>query len=114
MKARVVFESAIKADPQDRLPTIEIDTPETGPVEMHHGHFVMVTEALARNGSRIALTVGFRGCPCGCKAPGTAFMFTPSPDHARAIAAQLIAIADDLDGRAKDQASDALRKASGK
>lgn len=45
---------------------------------------------------------------------GRSVEFRPSVDHARSLAAQLMTFADEVEATAREQASEALRKAAGR
>lgn len=59
---------------------------------------------------RISIIIAQRGCQCGCERNGRALLVTPASQHAREIGQKLIALADQVDGNAKQSADDLLAR----
>lgn len=88
-----------------------------GPVLWHHGVDMLtgtIGAAGQEHGERIAIYICQRGCKCGCGAPGRGIIYTPDVAQARILAEGLLALADQMEAAAAEQAQAALRKASSK
>lgn len=83
------------------------------PVRIHPSGFIFVgTLHHGNTPVSLSLTIGANGCRCGCSQKGLAFEFVPTPDEARRLAGQLIAMAGDVDKAALTAATDLLARAA--
>jgi hypothetical protein len=106
--------SALTADRQEMMLPFEVHLPATGRMVVHHGSIAFVGVIETDTGPRISLLAGMAGCNCGCGAAGRGIHYTPSPENARTLAAQLIEQAEELEARALADATAAIAKAAGK
>ncbi|QIG80075.1 hypothetical protein [Stakelama tenebrarum] len=113
-RANGSFESFGEPESQKPLPTVVMAIPGAGDVVIHQAHFIFAGDFDTPNGKRISVTTGRSACKCGCGRPGVAFCATPSVDEARALAARILAVADQIEAEAAAAGMAAIRKAGGK